>query len=92
MNPRPMLRHAMTILWPAFLMAGVLDAIVFSVVDPLSLRGWGGAPIDWPEQAVYTAAFFVFWAAIVAAGVMTRLLEGSPEDINRDGFSAAFRR
>lgn len=85
-------RHLMAILWPAFLMAGVLEALVFSVVDPQTLHGWGGSPSDWPEQAVYTVAFLVFWAVIVAAGILTRLLSGAAEDINRDGFSGAFRR
>lgn len=89
---KPPARHLMAIAWPAFLMAGVIEALVFSVVDPQTLHWWGGSPIDWPEQAIYTVAFFVFWAAIVIAGMLTRLLAGEAADINREGFSGAFRR
>ena len=85
-------RRVAAILWPSFLMAGVLEAIVFALVDPSSLHGLDGTALGWPAQAVYTAAFFVFWAVIAFAGAMSRLLEGTPEDINREGFSGAFRR
>jgi hypothetical protein len=50
------------IAWPAFLSACLLELLVFAVVDPVDLRG-----IDWPRQAVYSAAFFVFWAASALA-------------------------
>lgn len=83
--------RAMAILWPSFIMAGVLEALVFALVDPASLHGLGGGQIEWSATAVYTLAFFVFWAVIAAAGVMTRLLEGDPEHINREGASGAFR-
>lgn len=84
-------RRIAAILWPSFLMAGVLEALVFVMVDPASLHGLDGEPIGWPSQAVYTAAFFVFWAVIAMAGAMTRLLDGAADDINREGFSGAFR-
>ncbi len=83
---------AMTVAWPAFLMAGVLEMLVFSLVDPGQLRWFGGAPVELSPPAVYSLAFFVFWTVIAFAGVLTRLLEGEPEDINREGFSGAFRR
>jgi len=38
-----MKRLALCILWPAFLSAGVLDALVFAVLDPHDLRWFGGA-------------------------------------------------
>jgi hypothetical protein len=85
-------RHVAAILWPSFLMAGVLEALVFAMVDPAQLHWLGGGPLEWPAQAIYTGAFFVFWVVVAASGLMTRLLEGSPEDINREGFSGAFRR
>lgn len=81
----------MTILWPAFLMAGVLEMLVFALVDPTRLRGLDGAALALSPTAVYTLAFFVFWVVIALAGAMTRLLEGKPEQINREGASGAFR-
>ena len=43
-DARPaMTRRALQILWPAFLAAGVLDALTFAVVDPDDMRWFGGA-------------------------------------------------
>ncbi len=83
--------HLMTILWPAFLMAGVLEMMVFALVDPANLRWMGGEVIPLSSSAVYTLAFFVFWAVVAVAGLLTRLLEGDPDRINREGVSGAFR-
>lgn len=57
------------VLWPAFLMAGVLEMVVFSVVDPttLSLGAWSPEPIT-----VYSLAFFVFWALMALAAALTQ--------------------
>ena len=52
--------------WPSFLMAGVLEMLVFAVVDPGELH-WHGTALDWSRPAVYTLAFFVFWAVIATA-------------------------
>jgi hypothetical protein len=69
-----MSRVVMQILWPAFLMAGVLEIGVFALVDPRDLHWLGGAPIEASRQAVYTLAFLAFWAVIAAAGAITVLL------------------
>jgi hypothetical protein len=72
----------MTILWPAFLMAGVLEMLVFALIDPADLH-WHGAALDWSRPAVYTAAFFVFWAVVSAATFLTAVLSGSDRDTHR---------
>jgi hypothetical protein len=83
--------HLLAILWPSFLMAGVLEMLVFALVDPTTLRWMGGEVLPLSSSAVYTVAFFVFWGAIAVAGLLTRLLEGDPRHINREGASGAFR-
>lgn len=75
--------RAMAILWPSFLMAGVLEMLVFAVVDPTQLHWFGGAPIELSPTAVYTVAFFVFWGAIAAAGALTQLLETPSTELNQ---------
>jgi hypothetical protein len=72
----------MWIAWPAFLMAGVLEMLVFAVVDPEQLQ-WFGAPITWSRPAIYTAAFFVFWLATALSSSLTVLLAMSPFEVNR---------
>lgn len=66
--------------WPAFLMAGLLDMLVFALVDPRDLRWFGGATLDLSPTAVYSLSFFVFWFVIAVAGAVTQLLERSVDD------------
>lgn len=70
MTPRLVLQ----VLWPAFLMAGVLELLVFALVDPSELHWFGGVPLEVPRQAVYTLAFLAFWAVIALACALTALL------------------
>jgi len=78
-----MLAHRwMWITWPAFLVAGVLEMIVFALVDPSDLH-WFGQPLGLSRQAVYTLAFFVFWGVTMASSALTTLLALSPFEVNR---------
>ena len=77
--PASLGRLAMVVAWPAFLSACLLEAAVFALVDPLELS-WAGGPLGWTRQAVYTAAFFLFWAAGLLSGVLSAWLlrQGEP--------------
>jgi len=72
---RPFPSRALLILWPAFLMAGVLEMLVFAVVDPGSLHWFGSDPVDWSRSSVYSVTFLIFWAVIGLSGAITALLE-----------------
>ena len=72
---RPFRLRALLILWPAFVMAGVLEMLVFAVVDPSTMHWFGAAPIEWSRSAVYSVTFFIFWGVIATAGAITALLE-----------------
>ena len=74
--------RALTILWPAFLMSGVLEMLVFAVVDPGELHWFGGPAIEWSAMAVYTVTFLIVWGVISATGAMTALLALEPDDVN----------
>jgi hypothetical protein len=74
---------ALQILWPAFLMAGVLEMLLFAVVDPGDLQWFGGPALDWPRQAVYTVTFLIFWGAMATSGALTVLLIRSQDEVNR---------
>jgi hypothetical protein len=63
--------RALTVLWPAFVMAGVLEMLVFALVDPQQLHGWAVDAAAWPRAAVYTLAFFVFWLCISGASAVS---------------------
>ncbi len=71
----------MAIVWPAFLMAGVLEVLVFALVDPNDLH-WLGLPLELPRLGVYTVAFFVFWGVTLLASGLTALLCLTPAELN----------
>lgn len=77
----PVVRMALQIGWPAFVMAGVIEALVFAVVDPNGLHWFGGERIEWPAQAVYTVSFFIFWLVIATACGISRALMTFREDV-----------
>lgn len=72
-------RVAMAVLWPSFLMAGVLSGLVFALVDPGDLSWFGGAPLELPRQAVYTLGFLLFWLIISLAASLSVLMALLPE-------------
>jgi hypothetical protein len=74
-------KKLMWIAWPAFLMAGVLEMVVFALVDPQDLR-WYGQPLALSREGVYTMAFFVFWVIAMLSSALTTLLAISPFEVN----------
>ena len=73
--PRPLRERLLLILWPAFVMAGVLEALVFVVVDPGTLHWFGAKPLNWSASAVYSVTFLIFWGVIATSGAITQMLE-----------------
>ena len=72
----------MCITWPAFLVAGLLEVLVFAFVDPQDLH-WFGQDLDLSRQAIYTLAFFAFWALAMVSSALTALLGLSSAEVNR---------
>jgi hypothetical protein len=70
----------MAVAWSSFLAAGVLEALVFSVVDPHDLRWFGGAPMELSAQAVYTVSFLIFWGVTALGSSLALLLVSVPEE------------
>jgi hypothetical protein len=75
-------KRLMGIAWPAFLVAAVLEMVVFALVDPSDLH-WFGSPLALSREAVYTLAFFVFWGLTMASSALTTLLALPPSEVNR---------
>ena len=74
-------RKLMWIVWPAFLTACILELFAFALVDPQDLH-WAGAPLALSRQGIYTAAFFVFWAASLVASGLTAILGAPPAPVS----------
>lgn len=75
-------QRLMRIAWPAFLLAGVIEMLVFALVDPQDLQ-WFGHPLALSREGVYTLAFFAFWLLSMASSALTTLLSMSPFEVNR---------
>jgi hypothetical protein len=72
-------KYLMFILWPAFLMAGVMEMVVFAMVDPQDLHLFNH-PIDIPRQGIYTLSFFIFWFVCAVSNCLTLFLYVEPND------------
>lgn len=81
-EPRLTARRLMWIVWPAFLVAGVAEAIFFTIFDPFDLHLFG-APLELSRQAIYTMGFFGFWALGIASSSLTVFLGRSPFEETR---------
>lgn len=82
-GPSRVARFAMAVAWSSFLAAGVLEALVFSVVDPQELRWFGTAPMELPVQAVYTVSFLIFWGVAALGASLALLLVTQPDETRR---------
>lgn len=69
------MKRAMWIVWPSFLAAGLLEALVFAVVDPAELLPLleGG----WTRTGLYSATFLLFWAVMCGASALSLWLAGA---------------
>ena len=70
-------RRLMWVIWPAFLVAGVAEAIFFTVFDPFELHFFG-AVLDVSREVIYTMGFFGFWGLGIASSALTVFLGRSP--------------
>ena len=80
-------QRMMWIAWPAFLMAGTLEMLVFAMVDPQDLH-WFGQSVQLSRQGVYTVSFFVFWVITLLSSGLTALLAISPFEVNHSPHEA----
>ncbi len=80
------LRNAALILWPSFLAACLLEALVFAVVDPSELN-WSGHESLPTRQGVYTVAFFLFWSISMACCSLVLWLSKPEHQVNRQELS-----
>jgi hypothetical protein len=76
-------QRMMWVVWPSFLMAGVLEMLVFGLVDPGDLQ-WYGSPMTVSRQAFYTIAFFAFLSITSISSGLTALLAMPAVEVNHE--------
>jgi hypothetical protein len=77
-------RRLAIVVWPAFLVAGVLEIAVFAFVDPSAVHAPDGRPLGLSDLAIYSLAFFVFWALVSVGCLLALRLACSAEEINAE--------
>lgn len=70
----------MAVAWSSFLAAGVLEALVFAVVDPGDLRWFGAAAVELSPMAIYTVSFLIFWSVVALGASLALLLVSLPDE------------
>ena len=80
------MKRVVWVLWPAFLMAGMIEAVVFYAIDPQDLQFL--AELNWSRNAVYSLAFLAIWAAVSVSSALTLLLS-TPDHPEEDALHAA---
>ena len=74
-------RFWVLIVWPAFLAACLLEALVFAMVDPGELH-WPGYLFQATRQGIYTMAFYAFWSIAMACSALVLWLAKASPEIN----------
>lgn len=73
------MKGAASVLWPSFLVAGIAEMIVFSLVDPADLH----LGFEIGRTGVYSLGFFAFWALMAVSSALTVWLCRSANEVNR---------
>ena len=72
----------MWIAWPSFLMAAVMEVLVFAVVDPQDLHLFG-QHVEMSRLGSYTVGLFFFWLITGMSSYLTALLSMTSAEINK---------
>jgi hypothetical protein len=60
-------------LWPAFLVAGLLEMLIWACIDPADLH-WLGQPVTWSRQSIYSVSFLALWTGCALSAWLTQRL------------------
>jgi hypothetical protein len=71
------IRHWISVLWPAFILACLMELLVFALVDPHDLR-WAQQGEHTSRQAIYTLSFLVFWLVGAVSAALTLAIATRP--------------
>jgi len=63
-------RLLICILWPSFLVAGMAEGLLFSVISPQDLLFFGYHP-EISDEGIYSIGFFVIWTFCAFSSALT---------------------
>lgn len=68
------MKQVIGVLWPSFVVAGIAEALFFTVIDPQELYFFG-APVQFSRLATYSIGFFCFWAITAVSSLFTLYID-----------------
>ncbi len=71
------------ILWPSFVVAGVAEAVFFTLIDPQELYLFGEA-VHLTPLTTYSIGFFAFWALCIASSAFSWYLQRTARESERN--------
>lgn len=72
------------ILWPSFLVAGMAEGLLFSMIHPSELIFFGHHP-DISDEGIYTLGFFIIWIFCSFSSALTAyILPGINASADKD--------
>jgi hypothetical protein len=71
------------VLWPSFIVAGIVEIIVFTFFDPRELYLLG-YPVSFSTIATYSIGFFALWCICAASSCATRFFQRAGKAINEE--------
>ena len=76
-----MLKRMISVLWPSFLIAGVVDVLFFTLFDPTQFL-YQEEPLFESYLAAHSVGFFLFWLMGIGSSALTCYFQRSANDIN----------
>ncbi|GLR13366.1 hypothetical protein QWZ03_10885 [Chitinimonas viridis] len=70
------------VLWPSFLVAGIVNSLFFTLFDPLEMT-MAGEPLFDSRVLAYSVGFFVCWLFAGLSSGLTLFFERDREQVNR---------
>jgi len=69
------------IMWPSFLIAGLMTMVFFTLIDPAELVVFGISLAEY-RMATYSVGFFVFWAFAAWDSWLTLFFQRDADTVN----------
>ncbi|WP_374351272.1 hypothetical protein [Chitinimonas sp.] len=74
--------RSLLVLWPSFVVAGILNSLFFALFDPLELT-INGELIFTSRMVAYSVGFFICWIFTAISSGLTLFFERDSTQVNR---------
>lgn len=76
------MQRIILVLWPSFIAAGVMDIVLFTLLDPIALS-YQDAPLFTTRLSAYSWGFFLFWLFGAVSSALTCYFQCSATQLNK---------